>query len=521
MSGKFFKVFLAAVAALALNSCSKNDSDDGMTFTVRRSGFPITVVESGNVEAAVSNNIVQKINKTVKILSIVEEGTTLTEQDVADGRIIVQFESRDFEDLVYDRQTAFENADASVVKAEEDLAIQLSTNESSIRSAELNVIYAENDLKKLVGEELAELYATKMPEDIGKLLEDKRLGGQALLDLVTYKSDIELAQIKLNRAVQTLEFTQKLYDKQFVSKNELETDALDVESQKKALQTTKGKYEIFLAYDFIKDFYKAQSTLLESRDTLDRTRAQARSKQVSAESTLRTARQTLARATKRLEESKADLELCTIRATSPGLVVYEPQPQWSNSGPIQAGSEIRQGQVVIQLPDLSKMVVKVRIHESQIDTVEVGQRAQVTIDAMPGQVFMGTVTRKSFLPDSQRRWMNEGVKVYATEITLDETSDNLRPGMNATAEITAERVENVLYVPCQSVYTDEKEHHFCYLAEEKRPVLVTLGRRNRVFVEITSGLSANDVILMNPPEFSTEKNEDKADKAEDGEADGE
>jgi len=313
-----------------------------------------------------------------------------------------------------------------------------------------------------------------------------------------------------------LEYTQKLYDKQFVSKNELETDALDVESQKKTLQTAKGKFNIFTTYDFIKDFYKTQSTLLESRDNLERTKAQAHSKQVAAESTLRTARQNLARCTKRLEESKADLEMCTIRATSPGLVVYEPQPAWSNAGPIQPGSEIRQGQVIIQLPDLSKMVVKVKIHESQIDAVAVGQKARVTIDALPGQQFTGTVTKKSFLPDAQRRWMNEDIKVYQTEIALEGEYDNLRPGMNATADIIAEKLENVLYVPCQSVYTDSAERHYCY-RKDGTPVEVTIGKRNKVFVEIASGLRENDIILMTPPVIARDKQNEGESKEKDGE----
>ncbi len=494
-------ILLAVLLGALFCGCSKKSNGTAMTYPVHRGNLDISVLESGTLKSEQSNNIKQQISKLVKIQYIIDEGTMLTEKDVADGTIIVQMESRDFEDAVYERQTNFENSEASVIKAEEDLAIQMSTNESSIRSDELNVIYAINDLKKLVGEELAEIYSKEEPTDIAALLTDPRLGGQALLDLVTYKSDIELAQIKLNRAIQTLEYTQKLYEKQFVSKNELDTDALDVESQKKTLKTTQGKYDIFVTYDFIKDFYKARATLQEAQDKLQRTRAQARSKQVSAESTLRTARQSLVRDTSRLEEAKRDLEHCTIRATSPGLVVYEPQPSWSNEGPIKAGSEIRPGQNIIQLPDLSRMSVNVKVHETQIDLVAVGQSATITIDALPGQVFSGEVIRKSILPDAQRRWMSEDVKVYSTEIAIKNPGGkiSLRPGMNATAEISIERLENVLYVPSQSIFTDENEQHFCYDAATSKAIPVSIGKRNRIFVEITSGLNEGDVILMTPP----------------------
>ncbi|MCQ2397258.1 MAG: efflux RND transporter periplasmic adaptor subunit [Lentisphaeria bacterium] len=503
------QILLGVLLGAILCGCSKQSNGTAMTYRVQQGDLDITVLESGTIQSELYNNIKQHISKMVKIQYIIDEGTMLTEKDVEEGTVIVQMESRDFEDAVYERQTSFENSEAAVIKAEEDLAIQISTNESSIRTAELNVIYAINDLKKLVGEELAELYSDKEPEDIGALLSDKRLGGQALLDMVTFKSDIELAQIKLNRAEQTLEFTQKLYEKQFVSKNELDTDALDVESQKKSLQTTQGKYDIFVTYDFIKDFYKARATLREARDNLERTRAQARSKQVSAESTLRTARQSLVRDTSRLNEAKQDLENCTIRATATGLVVYEPQNQWSNEGPLKAGSEIRPGQNIIQLPDLSRMSVNVKVHESQVDIVEVGQKATITIDALPGQVFTGEVIRKSILPDAQRRWMSEDVKVYTTEIAIRNPGEkvSLRPGMNATAEISIEKLENVVYVPTQSIYTDDKEQHFCYDAATSRAIPVTIGKRNRVFVEITSGLKAGQLILMTPPVTSRNSSE--------------
>ncbi|MBO7742271.1 MAG: hypothetical protein J6S21_06920, partial [Victivallales bacterium] len=135
-------------------------------FTVQRGDLRINITASGSVETARSVNINQLIGRTAKIVTIVPEGTIITDEDVKNRKVLVQFDSKDLEDQLYERQTAYENASASAVTAEETLEIQRSDNESSIRKAELDVLYAESDLRKLVGEKLADSFHDKCPEDI-------------------------------------------------------------------------------------------------------------------------------------------------------------------------------------------------------------------------------------------------------------------------------------------------------------------------------------------------------------------
>jgi HlyD family secretion protein len=502
---------IALACILAFSSCKKDDGKLAQeTFRVSRGNLDITVLESGSLETLVSNDIVQQIRRSVKILEIVDEGTMITDEDVDDQRVLVRFETKEIEDQLFERNTAFENAQASFTQAEESLTIQISDNESSLRSSELAVIYADNDFRKLVGDQMAERFAgSEKPQDIAILLDDPELGGQAKQDLTTLRSDIELAQIRLNRAEQKLEYTKKLYDKQFVSKNELETDELEVESQKKTLITAKGKYDIFCRYDFITNFHRVWATLINTKESLIRAQAVARSRLVSSQAVLRSQRQNLMRATTRLEEIKEDLANCTIRATAPGLVVYETPPRWMNTGPIRPGVEIRYRQTIIKLPNLNKMAVKVNIHESQIDLVSVTMPAIITVDAMPNRSFSGKVNKKALLPSSQNQWLTPDVKVYETMVSFDQSDPNLRPGMNATVEIVAEKLLDVLYIPSQSVRTDAQGRHFCFRADGTQ-VPIKLGKRNQSFVVVLEGLALGEEILMAPPQLQ-ERSEEEAD----------
>ncbi|MBN2450848.1 MAG: efflux RND transporter periplasmic adaptor subunit [Lentisphaeria bacterium] len=477
------------------------------TFQVKRGTLDVTVVASGSLEAADSIDINSEVDQNLKILEIVEEGTLITPEDVEKGRILVKLDSTNLEEQLYQRESELESARASLTEASEGLAIQKSENESSIRAAELNVTYARNDLRKLVGDTLAGEVIDHSPENIGQLLDHADLGGQSRQDLRNYGNEIEIARIKVNRAREKVDYTRKLYERQFVSKNELETDELDLRTQENGLQSAEAKLEIFRRYDFVKDFQKTWATLLEAQEKLAREQAVARSRLAQAEAKLRSRESEFDRSKQRLSQLKDNIGKCTIQARQPGLVVYPASPPWQNTGPLREGSEIRPRQTIFKLPDLSHMMVVVKIHEAQIDAVSVGQKATVSVEALPGRAFTGEVTKKAVMPSGQSRWLNPELKEFEVNIRIAEEDTALRPGITATVEILAERLENVLHVPIQSVATDEKGRHTVY-RNDGTAVPVTVGKRNQVFVAVAEGLSEGEAIRLTPPSRAAETHEE-------------
>jgi len=473
-------------------------------FSVKRADLDITVVETGSLEAAESIDIASDVPQTLKIVSVVEEGTTITEDDVKNGKILVKLDATSLEDQLYQLESDQESTRASFTDATEQLTIQQSENESNIRTAELNVTYARNDLRRLVGDALAERVLAKAPDNIDALLDDPDLGGQTKEDLRGRRSDIELAKIKLSRAEEKLKYTRRLFEKQYVSKNELETDELDARTQQLSVESAEEKLQIFRRYDFVRDFQKAWASLLEAQEKLVRAEAVARSRRAQAEAQLRSRDSAFQRAKQRLDDHRRNIEKCTIKATQPGFVIYQAPQPWENKGPIREGTEIRPQQTIIKLPDLSRMAVVVKVHEAQIDAVAEKQNATIRVDAIAGRTFSGVVDKKAVIPSSQSRWLNPDLKVYEVKILLNEKDDTLRPGMTATVEILSERVGGVLSVPIQSVQTDDEGKHFVFRKNGTR-VPVKLGKRNRIFIVVEDGLNEGEVIRMTPPAVSTEK----------------
>ena len=117
-----------------------------------------------------------------------------------------------------------------------------------------------------------------------------------------------------------------------------------------------------------------------------------------------------------------------------------------------------------RLPDMTKMQVKVNIHESLIKKIKVGQKAEIRIESFPNIVFVGTVTSVSQLADSTRPWMTGGVKQYPTIVKLDDLkAQELKPGMTAEAKVLVGELDNVLVVPVQAV-AEHKGEFFAFVA---------------------------------------------------------
>ena len=116
-----------------------------------------------------------------------------------------------------------------------------------------------------------------------------------------------------------------------------------------------------------------------------------------------------------------------IRATKAGLVVYggarDDMNFYGGEERIREGATVHERQAIITIPDMTRMTVNVKIHESYITKVRKGQKAHIIVDAFPDKVLTWEVTKVGVLPDSQNRWMNPDLKVSLTSITIDGTQD--------------------------------------------------------------------------------------------------
>ena len=172
---------------------------------------------------------------------------------------------------------------------------------------------------------------------------------------------------------------------------------------------------------------------------------------------------------------------------------------YGTPGVLEEGIMVRQRQELIRLPDVSKMLAEIKIHESRVRQVRPGMTAWVRIENIPDRRYKGTVRRVAPLPDAQMSWMNPDLKVYPTDILVEDELPDLKPGVSSRAEIVITNLTKVLSVPIQTVARLRGEN-VCFVQKGSgiAPVPVTTGWFNDRFVEITSGLKEGDLVLLAP-----------------------
>jgi len=213
--------------------------------------------------------------------------------------------------------------------------------------------------------------------------------------------------------------------------------------------------------------------------------------------------ETLAVRKRQLEHLQEQFANCTIKAPQDGMVVYSSSAggSWGRRDtPIQPGAQVRWQELIIRLPDTSSMKAVCRINEAQVSKLRVDPknplRATIDIVGQPN-LKTGWLSSISIMADSSNRFWNPDSKEYPVDITLDQTPKGLKPGVTANVKIFVDRLHNVLAAPVSAVYAAGADSYVFVRGEaDPRPVKVNLGEVNETHVQIASGLSQGQEVLI-------------------------
>ena len=139
-----------------------------------------------------------------------------------------------------------------------------------------------------------------------------------------------------------------------------------------------------------------------------------------------------------------------------GIVTNEPIREGET---VVEGIQNAEGSTLMTLADMSVITAEVKVDETDIVNIKLGQPADVTVDALPGKVFKGHVTlvgdqallRSTGVATSQSTTGTEEAKDFKVIVTLDSPSGDLRPGLSTTAKITTAHKNSVLALPIQAL----------------------------------------------------------------------
>src|ERR1700761_8516467 len=260
----------------------------------------------------------------------------------------------------------------------------------------------------------SQVQAQQATIDANKTTVDSYIAAEktAQANLAQAKADLEQKQLDFQRY-------QQLYKEQLVAKQDFDA--------KKAL------YDVDVA------------TVQQREAAL----AQAKAQTLSARSQVN---QSVAM----LKGNSYQLGLTESRAPFNGLVTNVPVREGET---VVVGIQNAEGSTLMTLADMSVITAEVKVDETDIVNVKLGQPADVTIDAFPGRVLKGHVTevgdqallRTTGVATSQSTTGTEEAKDFKVVVTLDNPTDELRPGLSTTAKVTTAQKSGVLSLPIQAL----------------------------------------------------------------------
>ena len=199
-------------------------------------------------------------------------------------------------------------------------------------------------------------------------------------------------------------------------------------------------------YDQRKTAYNASVAAVDS--------ATARVSQLKAQ--MSQSRASLEQSRAVLTRTKDVLNKTTYTSPINGIVSYLPVRLGEYVVP---GIQNSNGSFLMTLSDMSVVTAEVKVDETDIVNVRMGQEADVTIDAVPGKTFHGKVTeigsqavlRSSGLATTQTTTSTQEAKDFKVVVTLDSPPENLRPGLSTTAKIKTAEKKGVVAIPIQAL----------------------------------------------------------------------
>ena len=317
---------------------------------------------------------------------------------------------------------------------------------------------------------------------------------QSLHDL---EGQIQTAESNLSQEDDRTSWVARMVKKGYMTASQEEAEQALLMGNRLALQKVQEQRKVLLVY-----------TDPVNRQTFENAIKQAKNQERAAYATMLSAQAVFLQQDAQYRDLLDQIKQCKVYAQNTGIVVYAvPEQSQRGSGTNQSimaqGEPVAYGQKMMSIPDLSHMLVNVRIHEAFINNMRDGLPVHVRVDAVPGKELearVKSVANVAQPPD----WMSPDVKVYQAYIEIKDSVEQLKlkPGLSAVATIYTDReAPHVLAVPLPAIVRPQergaKPRVFVLTAHGPEAREVEIGINDEKNVEIKSGVSEGENVILN------------------------
>ncbi len=408
------------------------------TTTVKRGSLAATVSAAGNVSAP------------NQVAAAFESSTLETSGRVAKVNVKVG-------DTVKKGQTLME---VDTTK----LNLALKTAQSSLASAQVSYDQTKSDLQFALRTAQANVDSTK-----ASLTAAKANNAQNPNSLVVAKANLDTATVSVKKAQADYDTVAWRGDVGMTSQ------AASLQSATITYQSALASYKIAAAKINDSELIAAQATYSNTLVTLEQAQKNLETKLASAQATLDNAKLDVEQAQRNLDNAK-------LVAPYDGVV-----------SAVNYGVGDNASGTAVTIVDLALLQVKVTVAEVDIAKIKLGQTATMVLDALTGKTYNAKVIAISPVGS-----ITSGVVNYAVTLEITNADGAIKPGMTANMTIEVERRDNVLLIPTRAIRTQGNQKLVSVQTKEQTVAKpVTVGLSNDSFVEVISGLSEGDTVVIN------------------------
>ena len=238
------------------------------------------------------------------------------------------------------------------------------------------------------------------------------------------RADLALAEDNYTRAETSFRRKQSLFEDALISRDEYEIAQLDRRSAEVRLESAKAQAQ------------QVELQVQVSRNSIQQNKASAESRLASSKAS-----------SARLRQANDQLKKTTLYSPLDGVVT---QLNVEKGERAQPGIMSNPQATLMTIANLSVIQAELRVDETDIVNLSLGDIAEVRVDALPNDVFEGEVVEIGNSP-IQSSSVSQEARDFKVIVTLRNPSSKLRPGMSCTGDITTDTRENALVIPIQAL----------------------------------------------------------------------
>lgn len=320
----------------------------------------------------------------------------------------------------------------------------------------------------------AEIERQEAEATLGSLRE-----GEGALGVDEAQATQKRAERKVERLRESYDGLKPLLEKGYITREEADRAAFELEQAEAELQLARRKAEILVHRTHPQEQQRAELQIAQRRIKVENVR------------------RALAEASQRVKSVRQAIDECSLYARRPGLVVYEEYLATSPRRKVRVGDRVTRSQGIVTIPEVNRMIVETSVEETDVHRVRVGQSASIRLDAFPGLLLAGRVAAVGALARSATERPEE--KRFDLTVEVDPTdAAELRPEMTARVDVVVAEKTGALLLPVNAVLEDNGVVQVRVLgpwgAELRR---VEIGDTDGVWAEVLAGLKEGERVALN------------------------